>query len=370
MRQCVLEFVGKHVSTLKVHNVVPTAASNPLIGTHSGSFHCDEAMACGLLRHTQDFGVAEVVRTRDEAHLSQCNIVVDVGGKFDSKSLRFDHHQKEFTGTMTTPLNQYKTKMSSAGLVYQHFGRELITAYVKDCVKRGSLTNSLTERELDIVFDRVYRNFVEQVDGIDNGIDEFSPVPADQKDNIQRNYRTSTSLSARVGSLNTRWNETNNAEIENNAFIRAATLAASEFFEAVDFYTCSWLPARTVVEKAFETAETVHAASKGVIVLSEGGCPWKEHLMDIERERGIFGRTLYVIFPDTAGNWRIQSVPTDSSGFENRKSLPWKALRDDALSQASGIEGGIFIHASGFIGGNKTYDGAIAMAIKAVEMTE
>ena len=34
----------------------------------------------------------------------------------------------------------------------------------------------------------------------------------------------------------------------------------------------------------------------------------------------------------------------------------------------SGIDGCIFIHASGFIGGNQTKAGAIQMAIKALEM--
>lgn len=39
--------------------------------------------------------------------------------------------------------------------------------------------------------------------------------------------------------------------------------------------------------------------------------------------------------------------------FDSRKALPeaWRGLRDEELSRVSGIEGGIFIHASGFIGG-------------------
>ena len=43
-------------------------------------------------------------------------------------------------------------------------------------------------------------------------------------------------------------------------------------------------------------------------------------------------------------------------------------MRDDALSELSGIDGCIFVHAAGFIGGNKTYDGALAMASKALEL--
>ena len=43
-------------------------------------------------------------------------------------------------------------------------------------------------------------------------------------------------------------------------------------------------------------------------------------------------------------------------------------MRDAELDKVSGIDGCIFVHAAGFIGGNKTYEGALAMAAKALEM--
>ena len=54
--------------------------------------------------------------------------------------------------------------------------------------------------------------------------------------------------------------------------------------------------------------------------------------------------------------------------FESRKALPaaWRGLRDEELSKESGIDGCVFVHISGFIGGNKTYDGVLDMARKAL----
>jgi uncharacterized UPF0160 family protein len=48
---------------------------------------------------------------------------VDVGGKYDfaGSPCVLDHHQKGFAGV----LPGYDTKLSSAGLVYLHFGREV-----------------------------------------------------------------------------------------------------------------------------------------------------------------------------------------------------------------------------------------------------
>lgn len=50
------------------------------IGTHSGSFHCDEALGCWLLKHTTQFKNADVVRSRDNEVLKDLDAVIDVGG--------------------------------------------------------------------------------------------------------------------------------------------------------------------------------------------------------------------------------------------------------------------------------------------------
>lgn len=46
---------------------------------------------------------------------------------------------------------------------------------------------------------------------------------------------------------------------------------------------------------------------------------------------------------------------------------PWRGLRDEALSRLSGIPGCVFVHATGFIGGNRTRDGALEMARRTLE---
>ena len=76
------------------------------------------------------------------------------------------------------------------------------------------------------------------------------------------------------------------------------------------------------------------------------------------------------LYADAHGGWRIQAVAIASGSFTSRLPLPesWCGLRDDALSAESGIEGCIFAHASGFIGGNKTLDGARRMAARSIAL--
>lgn len=60
------------------------------IGTHSGKFHCDEALGCFLLRQTEAYADADIVRTRDEAVLKDLDVVIDVGGKYDPGKFAVD----------------------------------------------------------------------------------------------------------------------------------------------------------------------------------------------------------------------------------------------------------------------------------------
>jgi uncharacterized UPF0160 family protein len=360
--------VARRLAGTTVHctaeEAVAAAAGCPVVGTHDGSFHCDEAMACGILHFTSQFAKPVIVRTRVPAELEKCVAVVDVGATYEPEKLRLDHHQPEFQGTMDTGRAQYKTRLSSAGLVYRHFGKEIIATLAADLAKEGVIAAAPAGAEVDLVYDVVYKNFVEHVDGIDNGVEQFSP--AEQGAKITKNYQVPTTLSSRVASLHTRWNEKGSKAKDNEGFVKAMLLCTTEFCDAVEYVLASWLPARSLVEAAVADGEALE--SSGAIVYMKQFAPWKDHLMDIEKERGIEGRSLYVVFADDRGGGRVQCVPEADASFKNRKSLPWRGLRDEDLNKASGIDGCVFVHASGFIGGNKSIDGAIAMAQKAVAM--
>lgn len=116
------------------------------------------------------------------------------------------------------------------------------------------------------------------------------------------------------------------------------------------------------------------ADPSGKLLVFSQSVPWKDHLFSQEEEMIIpdTEKPLYVLYSEGAGkpNWRIQAVPVSKDSFESRKPLPeaWRGMRDEKLSEISGIDGGIFVHASGFIGGNSSYDGALKMAKKALEL--
>ncbi|KAF5938500.1 hypothetical protein HYC85_022759 [Camellia sinensis] len=292
--------------------------SKRVVGTHNGSFHCDEALGCFMIRLTNKFSAAEIVRTRDPQVLETLDAVLDVGGVYDPSRDRYDHHQKGFDQVFG---HGFTTKLSSAGLVYK------------------------------------------AIDAIDNGINRYD---TDQPPK----YVNNTHLSSRVGRLNLDWMDPDQSpEKENEAFQQAMALAGSEFLDSVRFHAKSWLPARSIVMECLAARHDIDPS--GEIMVLNRFCPWKLHLFELEEEMKIDPPIKYVLYEDErAKQWRVQAMGISPDKFECRKALPsqWRGLRDEELSKEAGIPGCVFVHMSGFIGGNQSFEGALAMARGALKL--
>ncbi|KAG9391503.1 metal-dependent protein hydrolase [Carpediemonas membranifera] len=317
------------------------------IGTHSGKFHADEACAVFMLKQLPDYENAEVIRTRDNDVLDKCTIVVDVGGVYDAEKLRFDHHQRGFAETMAELDEKFAgTKLSSAGLIYRHYGRRVIDSILA----KHSL--SCPAAFTETLFTHVYNTFMHAIDANDTGR-AIAEDPA---------YRITTDLPSRVARLNPAWNQSQTDEEALAMFHQAVNMVGEELTDAIVRWVRHSLPARKVVSDAYASRKQHHAS--GQVVVLDSFCPWPAHLKEVEEEGEA--PVLYVVFP-SSDSYRIQAVPGEKE-FSQRKPLPepWRGVRDAALDEASGIEGCVFVHAAGFIGGNKTLEGALKMAAAAV----
>lgn len=321
------------------------------LGTHNGQFHCDEAFGSYMLKLL--YPNLEIIRTRDEKLLAECDIVIDVGAVYDHSQRRYDHHQKSFTHSMSTlvPNAKWTTKLSSAGLIYVHYGHDVLAKIIN---------TQIPDNLLNSIYSKIYESFVQEVDAIDNGVSICDGKP---------NYTIHTNLSSRVGTLNKKWNHVGEFD-EMAAFEKAMEMIGLEFTECVLYAYNSWLPARSIVLESLEKRFKVHPSGR-IMELSQF-CPWKEHYFLLEEEMGtdLNPKIDFVVFEDSNGSWRIQAMPITPNSFELRKPLPksWQGLRDDELSNVSGIPNCIFCHATGFIGGNLNRSGAIEMAEKAIEL--
>jgi uncharacterized UPF0160 family protein len=305
--------------------------------------------------YVQEFAGADVVRTRDPELLKTLDVIIDVGGEYDAGNNRFDHHQKGFEEVFGSGFD--KIKLSSAGLVYKHFGREIVESVMgADSAKE----------DVEAVYLHVYKSFMQCIDAVDNGVNQYDTKSPPL-------YTNNTHLSARVGYLNPDWYETSSDEELMARFKTAMALTGSEFMEALHHAIKSWLPARSYVLK--DLKERMAVDPSGHIMKLSTFVPWKSHVYELEAELGIQGddaNVKYVVYEDDRdGSWRIQAVGVAPGSFTSRKPLPeaWRGLRDGALSEACGVPDCVFVHASGFIGGNKRMEGALEMARKALQQS-
>jgi uncharacterized UPF0160 family protein len=256
-----------------------------------------------------------------------------------------------------------------------HFGRAIIAQRLG--LPEGEQPQAEGDKggDVDLLYGKVYENFIEALDAHDNGISVYDPAAITAAGLEKRFSDGGFTLGALVGRLNPNWNDpvpsdpdAAQAE-EDKRFLRASARIGEEFERELDYYAKVWLPARAVVRAAFD--RRAEFDPKGRVLVFDGqSVPWKDHLYSLEAESGD-ASVLYVLYPEKpqpGAKWRIQCVPESKDSFVSRKPLPeaWRGFRDAELDGIAGIQGCVFVHAAGFIGGNKSFEGVKAMADKAL----
>jgi uncharacterized UPF0160 family protein len=241
------------------------------------------------------------------------------------------------------------------------------------------------DEKVGIVWEKLYKDFIEAIDANDNGISVYDSAALSAANIEKRFHDSGLSIASLVGDLNVNWNDPPPPpgqppqSNEDAHFEAASKLIGEAFMRKLMYYAHAWLPARNIVHAAYAKRKTYDAY--GRILVFERPLPWKDHLFHLEESSpqspADNGMVLYVLYPEKEPSetepqpkWRIQAVPESPDSFASRKALPeaWRGLRDEKLDEVAGVQGGVFVHASGFIGGNKTWEGVRLMAEKAVEM--
>ena len=166
-----------------------------LLVTHDGAFQADDILAYVMLRYV--YPNSSLVRTRRlEQFLSQENkesqesnrrcILFDVGGKLDSRNNIFDHHYQSTKKPHYVFINGQTalSPMSSVGLVFSHFKKEILAAVLKDAESRfgpkqfAEKIDSIDDYEKwsNELCDDVYIRFIHEVDAIDEGVFNYGSL--------------------------------------------------------------------------------------------------------------------------------------------------------------------------------------------------
>ncbi len=281
------------------------------LGIHSGSFHADEVTATALLLLFDLIDRSGIRRTRDLDELSQMEFVCDVGGVYDPKLKRFDHHQAD-----------YKGLLSSAGMVL---------LYLKD------------EEIIDLhLFEIYHRNLILGVDAHDNGLAKIEVG--------------TTSFSQVISNFLPIDYESSDKEMD-RAFFMAVdfVLGHLDRLRKRSLYTAD---CKSLVRNAMQEA--------GYVLIFDAPIPWIDSFFELG---GDIHPAQFVIMP-SGGHWKLRGIPPSiHERMKVRRPLPekWAGLLEDELKKASGILGAVFCHKGRFISIWETKEDALKalhMALK------
>lgn len=264
------------------------------VGTHDGSFHADEVTACALLVFFDLVDREKIFRTRDTKKFEMCEYVCDVGGVYDPASKRFDHHQSDYSG-----------ELSSAGMVWLYFKEQ------------GIVDENL--------YDYYNRNLIAGVDAIDNG-----RMPQEEM------FCTFSQI------------VTGFVPAEYDA---AAIVQERAFFEALDFVLGHLKRCYNRYIYTLSCKEKVaKSMSQNSFYLDfEEAMPWMDSFFDLGGEEHP---ALFVVMPSSNGHWKLRGIPpTMRERMKVRIPQPkeWAGLFEEDLRRVSGIPGAIFCHKGRFI---------------------
>jgi uncharacterized UPF0160 family protein len=100
-----------------------------------------------------------------------------------------------------------------------------------------------------------------------------------------------------------------------------------------------------------------------VLHLADGGLPWTRVVLE------EMPQVLLVVYPEWDTNQHmVRTVPAAAGSFASRLDLPaaWSGRRGEELAQVSGVPDAVFCHTNLFIAAAKSFEGAMAMARKAL----
>jgi uncharacterized UPF0160 family protein len=314
--------------------------SNPTIATHSGTFHADDVFGVGILMGV--FPSHTLVRTRKQELIDAADFAVDVGGTWDAAKGRFDHHQRGFDGAR--PAREVDgtsvpgVGYASAGLIWTAYGTQYVQAWA------GSRQTSLDDAAVAEIVRSIDHSLVQYLDIVDTGQGDVSPGIF--------------GLSSLIAQLNTHWLEEKGLD-----HAAKAELLETRFREAIAItrkFLDHAISKKVAQLRAMDTVRNAPRLLGGrVLHLQEGGMPWT-HVVVHEMPEVMF-----VIYPDSDGNqYQIKTVPVEAGSFTARMDLPlpWAGLRDAELAAVNGVADSVFCHLNLFIGGARSFDGAVQMA--------
>ena len=281
------------------------------IVTHGGAFHADDVFAVAAFQLLLGKDNVEVIRTRDDEVIAMGDYVVDVGGVYDHKTKRYDHHQPD------APVRENGIPYAGFGLMWLHHGEEIC----------GSVE----------IAEAIEEKLCVPIDASDNAVNIWQPGQFElaplEWDDIVKTWRSFDGTEEKM----------------DEQFMKVVDVAR-EYLRRVITKQRLKLEDKARAEKLYDETDD-HS-----VIISDDPVSrrWFIEKADVN----------VVVHPRDDGSWMAINVEKDKDTYETKVNFPaaWAGLRDEELAKVSGIADALFCHKNLYLFAAGSKESAIAAA--------
>ena len=324
-------------------------ANHILLVTHGVNFHPDDvfATAAALLyygvdktglgkfldgyadikaKHSGEF--VRVVRTLDRKVMDKATVLMDIGGEYDEKRKRFDHHQEGGAGK-----REDGTPYASFGLVWKKYGKKIV----------GN----------ELVTEYVDKMLVKQIDAMDNGVEiadslfEDGTKPLLFEEFIKLDCELVYSLGLERQEMNRVFDKT---------FFKLIPIAQKMIILTA-------IKGHAIVEADKKLDALYNKMTDKRVIIMDKKLPFR---------LAGYKEVLFSVYPSLRGGWNAQAVSIKDGTYEARAYFPksWSGKRDEELQKETGVSDAVFCHLGKWLVGAGSKEGVLKMvdlALKEIE---
>ncbi len=298
--------------------------------THDGIFHADDVYSSALLQNT--FPGIRIKRSRSRQIQSEVDIVFDVGGVYNPKENRFDHHQEGFDVSRESGI-----PLSSLGLLWRKYGKDCIRSVLAP-YKHEEFMKSI-DNWCGYTINHIDTQLIETIDCIDNGYGGYvlSVRGGVGGNTILGNHEANT-LSDFIKRMNKPQHEDNPTD-NRKWFDKAVEIAVDDLKNMIINSYFFQKVRKEVVERALNASTSDNPQ---VLVLDRYISGVDTHLKAEELKNVDIH---FVVFEQTE-QWKIIGIPGTGGRFSQKTPLPseWAGLEGESLAKASGYSDAVFAH--------------------------
>jgi uncharacterized UPF0160 family protein len=178
--------------------------SNKVIIIDSKDWSPNSIFSVGLLKLTDNFHMANIIRSNNTVAFPSTNIFINTGSEFN---ISIDKYNNKLQTVCRTYGHQHTTLLSSVGLIWEKYSSDIIIHLLQKINRINKIT--LNKNKFSEISEKIYQDYIKLFDAYQTGIVNIISSSNDQK--VVENISLSGSIISKIKNRSpNKWRTNNN----------------------------------------------------------------------------------------------------------------------------------------------------------------